>query len=345
MDNIIQRFSKKYARSHLIPGIIFTIIFLPLFLSALFYYFPLKKNKNLHELTEYQNSSFHKVFSGYSNLTVPKDNLVESNLFPSVRDQFVVLKTDDGEYIALAKYGKHTDYEKMKGNLTFAVRPLSKGYTNYYQDELISMLGQAGYSTADAGEIAYQTKFFEVRRMEFESYVIVALPAFLLLLFVFRMIKGIRGFTGDTPIMKDLEVVAQTDGGEQVVIDSLENDQTLYENKNIRYNRKYLLFYLANASGLVRTDDMVWMYLRTTTHYYNGIRTNKTHALHIYTQQRKKPIIMMVKKQEDADSILLLTHEHIPGVVMGFRKELEVQWRKDREGFIDSWRANKSAVN
>ena len=81
--------------------------------------------------------------------------------------------------------------------------------------------------------------------------------------------------------------------------------------------------------------DIVWAYMMRTTHRTNGIKTATTYAVYLYTiNNKKKPIIINMKNEQESDNMLAYINEKLPWVMVAYDDEVCGLYYKDYETFL-----------
>lgn len=103
----------------------------------------------------------------------------------------------------------------------------------------------------------------------------------------------------------------------------------------VRLSREFVFFQSGPHSILLRPHDLAWAYQSTTQHRTNGIKTGKTYAAILRTMDGAQYTLGMT--EDKVQKLLEAIHNTLPGVVLGYSKEIEQAYRKNRELFARRW--------
>src|SRR5262249_10084492 len=93
---------------------------------------------------------------------------------------------------------------------------------------------------------------------------------------------------------------------------------------------------------IVRTDRITWAFKKVTRHSVNFVPTGKTYAVIIKTQDGESCEVQMPGKK--ADEFLVTLASRAPWAVVGYSKELDQLWEKNRPGFIQGIEERKQNI-
>ncbi len=85
-------------------------------------------------------------------------------------------------------------------------------------------------------------------------------------------------------------------------------------------------------TNVMATRDVVWAYPKVTKHYHNGIPTGKTYSAII--RDSKGQSLEISGKKDSVPKLLESLQRRMPWVVIGFSKELEALWLKEKPKFF-----------
>jgi hypothetical protein len=103
----------------------------------------------------------------------------------------------------------------------------------------------------------------------------------------------------------------------------------------------WLIHAAAYKTNVMATPDVVWAYPKVIRHYHSGIPTGKSYSA-IIRDSRGQSVEISGKK-DSVPKLLESLQRRMPWVLVGFSKELEVLWLKEKPKFfqlIDQRRAN-----
>lgn len=103
----------------------------------------------------------------------------------------------------------------------------------------------------------------------------------------------------------------------------------------VRLGSELVFFQSGPRSVLLRPRELAWAYQSTTQHRTNGIATRKTYAAILRTMDGAQYSLPMPEQQ--VHQLLEAIQRTLPGVVLGYSKELEQAYKKNRELFARHW--------
>ena len=95
----------------------------------------------------------------------------------------------------------------------------------------------------------------------------------------------------------------------------------------------WLIHAAAYKTNLMATRDVVWVYPKVTKHYHNGIPTGKTYSA-IIRDSRGQSLEISGKK-DSVPKLLESLQRRMPWVLVGFSKELEALWLREKPKFVE----------
>ena len=111
----------------------------------------------------------------------------------------------------------------------------------------------------------------------------------------------------------------------------------------IQVTTNWLIHAGAYKTEVMASRDIAWAYPKVTKHYHSGIPTGKTYSSII--RDTKGQSIEVAGKKDAVPKLLESLQERMPWVWIGFSKELDALWRKDKPKFfqlIDQRRAQQA---
>jgi hypothetical protein len=85
-------------------------------------------------------------------------------------------------------------------------------------------------------------------------------------------------------------------------------------------------------TSVMATRDIVWAYPKVTKHYHNGIPTGKTYSAII--RDSKGQSLEISGKKDSVPKLLGSLQRRMPRAVIGYSKELEALWQKEKPKFF-----------
>ena len=95
----------------------------------------------------------------------------------------------------------------------------------------------------------------------------------------------------------------------------------------------WLIQAAAYKTNVMATHDVVWAYPKITKHYHNGIPTGKTYSAII--RDSKGQSLEINGKKDSVPKMLESLQRRMPWVLIGFSKELEALWLKEKPKFVE----------
>jgi hypothetical protein len=94
----------------------------------------------------------------------------------------------------------------------------------------------------------------------------------------------------------------------------------------------WLIHAAAYKTNVMATKDVVWAYPKVTKHYHNGIPTGKTYSAII--RDAKGQSLEISGKKDSVPKLLESLQRRMPWVLVGFSKQLEALWLKEKPQFF-----------
>jgi hypothetical protein len=94
----------------------------------------------------------------------------------------------------------------------------------------------------------------------------------------------------------------------------------------------WLIHAATYKTNVMATRDVVWAYPKVTKHYHNGIPTGKTYSAIIRDAQGQS--VEISGKKDSVPKLLESLQRRMPWVLIGFSKELEALWTKEKSKFV-----------
>lgn len=218
--------------------------------------------------------------------------------------------------------GEQVPVLPVKGTLRAMDSQLSRYYWDMAEgDQQLKTVMLPYY--LDMGQIGNQRAWL--------AWVMLAVATALLVTGLIPLIKALKGGY-QKKLLKTLDAMGDRETG-------LERLEQFYESNDpvcgVRMNQDFIFFQNGAASVLLRPWDLVWAYQSTTQHRTNGIPTGKTYAAILRTMDGSQYTLGM--KETEVQQLLAAFQEALPGVVLGYSKELEVRYQRDRGAFAAHW--------
>ena len=170
------------------------------------------------------------------------------------------------------------------------------------------------------------------------SWILLAAAVFLLGLGVWPVIKA---FTGG--FQKQVRAKLSESGSLEAEAERAERFyDSAPETCGVRMDRNFAFFQNGAESILLRPWDVAWAYQSTTQHRTNGIPTGKTYAAVLRTMDGKQYTLGM--KETEVQTLLETMASTLPGVVLGYDKELERLYKENRNAFRQRWEEKMPAL-
>jgi hypothetical protein len=100
----------------------------------------------------------------------------------------------------------------------------------------------------------------------------------------------------------------------------------------MRITSNWLLHAAPYKTDVMASRDIIWAYPKVTKHYHNGIPTGTTHSAII--RDSKGQSVEVSGKKESVPKLLESVQRRMPWVLLGFSKDLEALWLKEKPKFF-----------
>lgn len=100
----------------------------------------------------------------------------------------------------------------------------------------------------------------------------------------------------------------------------------------IQITTNWLIHAAAYKTNVMATRDVVWAYPKVTKHYHNGIPTGKSYSAII--RDSKGQSLEIRGKKDSVPKLLESLQRRMPWIVVGFSKELEELWLREKSQFF-----------
>jgi hypothetical protein len=100
----------------------------------------------------------------------------------------------------------------------------------------------------------------------------------------------------------------------------------------MRITSNWLIQAAAYKTDVMASRDIIWAYPKVTKHYHSGIPTGTTHSAIL--RDSKGQSVEVSGKKESVPKLLESVQRRMPWVLLGFNKELEALWLKEKPKFL-----------
>jgi hypothetical protein len=100
----------------------------------------------------------------------------------------------------------------------------------------------------------------------------------------------------------------------------------------MRITSNWLIHAPAYKTDVMASRDIIWAYPKVTKHYHNGIPTGKTYSAIL--RDSKGQSVEVSGKKDSVPKLLESVERRMPWVLLGFSKELEALWLKEKQQFF-----------
>ena len=94
----------------------------------------------------------------------------------------------------------------------------------------------------------------------------------------------------------------------------------------------WLIHAAAYKTDVMASRDIVWAYPKVTKHYHSGIPTGKTYSAIL--RDSKGQSVEVSGKKDSVPKLLESVQRRMPWVLIGYNKELEALWLKEKQKFF-----------
>jgi len=101
---------------------------------------------------------------------------------------------------------------------------------------------------------------------------------------------------------------------------------------SMQITSNWLISATSFKTSLMATKDVVWAYPKVTKHYHNGIPTGKTYSAIVRDSQGQS--LEISGKKDSVPKMLESFQRRMPWVLLGFNKELDTMWLKEKPKFF-----------
>lgn len=301
----------------------------------------LSKDELLGSYVEAEVYAIVDAFASYSQEddSGRKTNQRNYYIIPVGEEEYIALEVGSSDFSMANRISDET-YEYIMGirddlsttmHVKGTIRKMDGEISSYYY-EWFEETGFIDYSSSDELKTIALNYVLDPDYMggfeEFLVYTALLAGGYLLLYIIIILIKG---FTGAYLI----SVKAFVRKNQSTI--SIEEVEREYHNaqsiESVKVSKDYTFYFKGPKSFIVKNDDIIWAYLRSTTHRTNGIKTHVTKSLILNTRNKKTHTINM-RSEEAVTSVLKLYSMNNPSIVLGYSDELMKCYRKDMDAFL-----------
>ncbi|SHJ35102.1 ribosomal protein L7/L12 [Lutispora thermophila] len=173
-----------------------------------------------------------------------------------------------------------------------------------------------------------------------EGYIYVAIIVCACIL-IYMIISLIKGFSG--AYLRPIKSFIKNNEG-IVSIEEIEKEYHEAETvDSVKISKNYTFYFKGPKSFIVKNDDIVWAYLRSTTHRTNGIKAHVTKSLILHTINKKTHTIDM-SSEEDVNSVLEFYSYNNPHIILGYSDELMKCYKNEFDTFLKMSQDNRQSA-
>jgi hypothetical protein len=109
----------------------------------------------------------------------------------------------------------------------------------------------------------------------------------------------------------------------------------------LRITTNWLINAAPYKTDVMATRDIVWAYPKVTKHYHNGIPTGKTYSAIV--RDSKGQSVEVSGKKDSVPKLLESLKRRMPWILVGYTKELETLWQKEKPRFFQLMEQRRAA--
>lgn len=144
------------------------------------------------------------------------------------------------------------------------------------------------------------------------------------------------------PILKSLALTGPLDLVTPQIEGELARPHTILG--NLHLTTSWLVYAQGTRFQAARFADLAWLYKHVLTTRSYGIAVNRTYSAMVYDRFGRQLSLTAGRKEKSADELLLAIYARSPWMVMGFSKDMETAWKKDRAGFLSAVERRKAEI-
>lgn len=167
----------------------------------------------------------------------------------------------------------------------------------------------------------------------FVTFLVIAAVCFLLMIWVL-----VRVFSGS--FQKSLKKYCRENGAEERVEQFYRNTVPV---EGMRINREFVMGTGGGATIFFPAGELVWAYMQITTHKRNFITVGKSYNVILRTKNGEQHN-HSVKKEAAAQNLLAELQRQLPGIIVGYDKEIEKLYHKNRAELIAQVEAGRAEL-
>lgn len=136
------------------------------------------------------------------------------------------------------------------------------------------------------------------------------------------------------PILKSLALTGPLDLVTPQIEGELARPHTILG--NLHLTDSWLVHAQGSRFQAARLANLAWLYKHVLTTRSYGIAVNRMYSAMVFDRFGRQLSLTAGRKEKSADELLLAIYACAPWMAMGFSKDLETAWKKDRLGFLAS---------
>jgi hypothetical protein len=139
------------------------------------------------------------------------------------------------------------------------------------------------------------------------------------------------GDSSKHPIMRDLARFGDPEATADMIESEMNMDHEVI-GKNMHLTRNWLVYRTASSLKATRLTDVAWLYKYVVQRKTYGVNSGKTFQAYIWDRHGK--LIQIPGKEQQVMQTLEAVAKRSPWSVIGYKKEIEQAWKKDRTSFM-----------
>lgn len=291
---------------------------------------------NFASYSEQDNSGKKRNRKNYYIIPICDEELIAISVYSNDFSLANQICNDTYDYI-FGKRGELTKSIHIKGTINKLKGDVSDYYFEWFEQS--GFMGDASLEEIEKYALPYVLEANTIGIFEV-SYIYIALLVCSYFA-IYMLIILVKGFTGAylSQIKRFIKENEST-----ISVDTIELD---YEKAvaidSVKIGNQFTFCFLGSKPFILRNDDIIWAYLKRTTHKTYGIKTGVSTALILRTTNKKIRAIDMTS-EENVSSALKIYSENNPNIILGYSEELFKCYRKDFEKFLNMSRQQKAAA-
>lgn len=336
-DELKKLISKKVMRKVLISTGVLLIILLVISQSLIkFIKGPTDLNSiSIDELKgSYVEADIDTIFGAFASLTETESKSTRTT------KQYYIIPVGEYELIGLEVL-KSDIYEadRIMNSMSTSAKPMhvkgtikkmSSDLEYYYYQWFDEYMDEDSAEYVDEYALTYVLEINKVGFLDVSIlYVALFICAAILLYIIIILVKMLSGLNL-SKIKKFLNKNETTDHLGKVESDYFQAVPI----ETIRVGKSYTFYFKGTTPNIIRNHDIIWAYLKRTTHRTNGLKTGVTKSLLLNTRTKKTHTIDM-KKEENITFALEQYSNNNPHIILGFSDDLQKTYKKAFNEFLN----------